>query len=129
MIRRPRRSPLFPYPTLFRSLAAGQRSVAFEPSGVTAGESCRDPIDRIAALAGTRLDDGWARRLADAIGGPRRRSPPLPPRPPPRPSPAWAPARRRPPPRAPPAPPPRPPGRRRAARVRRAPAAAPAVAA
>ena len=53
------------------TLAAEQRSVAFEPSAVTAGESCRDPIDRIAALAGTRLDDGWARRLADAIGGPR----------------------------------------------------------
>jgi hypothetical protein len=53
------------------TLAAEQRAVAFEPSAVTAGESCRDPIDRIAALAGTRLDDGWARRLADAIGGPR----------------------------------------------------------
>jgi len=53
------------------TLAAEQRSVAFEPSAVTAGESCRDPIDRIAALAETRLDDGWARRLADAIGGPR----------------------------------------------------------
>jgi len=53
------------------TLAAEQRSVAFEPSAVTGGESCRDPIDRIAALAGTRLDDGWARRLGDAIGGPR----------------------------------------------------------
>ena len=53
------------------TLAAEQRSVAFEPSAVTAGESCRDPIDRIAALAGTRLDDGWGRRLGDAIGGPR----------------------------------------------------------
>src|SRR5438552_12332315 len=53
------------------TLAAEQRSVAFEPSALTAGESCRDPIDRIATLAGTRLDDGWARRLADAIGGPR----------------------------------------------------------
>src|SRR5947208_8772602 len=53
------------------TLAAEQRSVAFEPSALTAGESCRDPIDRIAALAGTRLDDGWARRLAGAIGGPR----------------------------------------------------------
>src|SRR5436309_3006140 len=57
-------------------LTAEQRSVAFEPSAVTGGESCRDPIDRIAALAGTRLDDGWARRLGDAIGGPRGRSPP-----------------------------------------------------
>ena len=53
------------------TLAAEQRSVAFEASAVTGGESCRDPIDRIAALAGTRLDDGWARRLGDAIGGPR----------------------------------------------------------
>src|SRR5207247_1059309 len=33
--------------------------------------SCRDRIDRIAALAGTRLDDGWARRLGDATGGAR----------------------------------------------------------
>src|SRR3989442_4617919 len=56
------------------TLAAEQRSVAFEPSAVTAGESCRDPIDRIAALAGTRLDEGWARRLAGAIRRPRRRS-------------------------------------------------------
>ena len=60
-----------PASATLETLAAEQRSVAFEPSAVTAGESCRDPIDRIAALAGTRLDDGWARRLADAIGGPR----------------------------------------------------------
>jgi hypothetical protein len=52
-------------------LAAEQRSVAFEPSAATYGESCRDPIDRIAAMAGTRLDAGWARRLAAEIGGPR----------------------------------------------------------
>src|SRR2546428_13380013 len=109
MIRRPRRSPLFPYPTLFRSLAAGQRSVAFEPSGVTAGESCRDPIDRIAALAGTRLDDGWARRLADAIRGPRGCPHPPTLGHPLRPSAAWAPPRERAPPRPPPARPPPPP--------------------
>jgi hypothetical protein len=52
-------------------LAAEQRNVAFEPSAATAGESCRDPIDRIRAMAGTRLDAGWARRLAGEIGGPR----------------------------------------------------------
>src|SRR2546428_2773752 len=109
MIRRPRRSPLFPYPTLFRSLAAGQRSVAFEPSGVTAGESCRDPIDRIAALAGTRLDDGWARRLADAIGGPRGCPHPLTLGHLPGPRAALALARQRALPRAPPARAPRPP--------------------
>src|SRR5207247_956516 len=50
------------------TLAAEQRSVAFEPSAVTAGESCRDPIDRIAARPGARQ----ARR-ADL-------GPPLPPR-------------------------------------------------
>jgi hypothetical protein len=53
------------------TIAAEQRSVAFEPTALTAGESCRDPIGRVAALAGTRLDDGWARRLGAAIGGPR----------------------------------------------------------
>ena len=53
------------------ALAAEQRNVAFEASATTRGESCRDPIDRIAAMAGTRLDAGWARRLAAEIGGPR----------------------------------------------------------
>ena len=60
-----------PASATLETLAAEQRSVAFEPSAVTAGESCRDPIDRIAALAGTRLDGGWGRRLGGAIGGPR----------------------------------------------------------
>src|SRR3989442_9423091 len=60
-----------PASATLETLAAEQRSVAFEPSAVTAGESCRDPIDPIAALAETRLDHGCARRLADAIGGPR----------------------------------------------------------
>src|SRR3989442_6485880 len=78
------------------TLAAEQRSVAFEPSAVTAGESCRDPIDRITALAGTRLDDGWARRPAEAIRGPRRCSPP-----PPLPEPLRSRAARGPPPAAP----------------------------
>ncbi len=52
-------------------LAAEQPAVAFEPSATTRGESCRDPIDRVRALAGARLDDGFARRLGDEIGGPR----------------------------------------------------------
>ena len=52
-------------------LGADQRSVAFEASAATGGESCRDPIGRIAALAGSVLDAGWARRLAAEIGGPR----------------------------------------------------------
>jgi hypothetical protein len=45
--------------------------VAFEPSAVSRGESCRDPVDRIRALAGARLDNTFARRLGDEIGGPR----------------------------------------------------------
>jgi hypothetical protein len=52
-------------------LAAEQPRVAFDPSAATGGESCRDPIERVAAMAGTRLDAGWARRLAAEIGGPR----------------------------------------------------------
>jgi hypothetical protein len=53
------------------SLAAEQRTVAFEPSALTAGESCRDPIARVRELAGARLDGGFSRRLGDALGGPR----------------------------------------------------------
>src|SRR5262249_53760956 len=70
-----------------------QRSVAFEPSGATGGESCRDPIDRIRALAGAPLDDGWARRVGTEIGGPRGRSPPPVLRHLPGAGVAWAPAR------------------------------------
>lgn len=60
-----------PETSVLAAVAADQRSVAFEPSATTRGESCRDPIDRIAGLAGGRLDDGWSRRVADQIGGPR----------------------------------------------------------
>ena len=53
------------------AIAPRQPSVAFEASAVTGGESCRDPVDRVRALAGARLDDGFARRSASEIGGPR----------------------------------------------------------
>jgi hypothetical protein len=53
------------------SIRADQPSVAFEPSPQTQGESCRDPIDRIGALAGTSLSDGYADHLKDAVGGAR----------------------------------------------------------
>jgi hypothetical protein len=59
-----------PPPTL-ASLAVRQPHVAFEASALTRGESCRDLADRVALLAGAHLDDGWARRLAEDIGGPR----------------------------------------------------------
>lgn len=57
-------------PTL-AAVAVRQPHVAFERSALTRGESCRDPADRVALLAGARLDAAWARRLADDIGGPR----------------------------------------------------------
>ncbi|MGH7789832.1 MAG: DUF2889 domain-containing protein [Candidatus Binatia bacterium] len=51
-------------------LAARQPNVAFEPSTLTGGESCRDPIGRLDALLGTPLDADFARRLSAALGGP-----------------------------------------------------------
>ena len=53
------------------TLAAAQPNVAFEPSAVTGGESCRDPIRRIEALAGVALDAEFPRRLGAEIGGNR----------------------------------------------------------
>lgn len=52
-------------------LVAEQPSVAFDATALTRGESCRDPIDRVSALAGTFLDDGYTPRLSTAIGGNR----------------------------------------------------------
>jgi hypothetical protein len=60
-----------PATLVLEALVAEQPAVAFEPSPVTRGESCRDPIDRVRALAGTRVDAGFARRLGNEIGGPR----------------------------------------------------------
>lgn len=51
------------------ALAATQPNVAFEPSAVTGGESCRDPIRRVEALAGVALDQDFARRAGAEIGG------------------------------------------------------------
>ncbi len=57
-------------PTL-ETIRAEQQNVAFEPSAGTGGECCRDPVERIEALAGARLDASFAKRLGRAIGGPR----------------------------------------------------------
>jgi hypothetical protein len=57
-------------PTL-ETLRADQPHVAFEAGPGTGGECCRDPVRRIEALEGTRLDDAYAKRLGAAIGGPR----------------------------------------------------------
>jgi len=53
------------------TIAGAQPNVAFEPTALTHGESCRDPIGRIQGLVGATLDAGWARRLSAEIGGPR----------------------------------------------------------
>jgi hypothetical protein len=53
------------------TIAASQPAVAFDPSPLTAGESCRDPVDRIRALAGTPLDSTFATGVSAAVGGPR----------------------------------------------------------
>jgi hypothetical protein len=47
-----------------------QPTVAFEASPETAGESCRDPIDRVSALKNVRLDASFGRTLREHIGGP-----------------------------------------------------------
>jgi hypothetical protein len=53
------------------SIAGAQPNVAFEATALTEGESCRDPVARVAALAGATMDEGWAKRLSAEIGGPR----------------------------------------------------------
>ena len=51
------------------SVDSAQPTVAFEATPATLGESCRDPVGRLAALAGTRLDDGFAAALRATFGG------------------------------------------------------------
>jgi len=60
-----------PAEATLETIVAEQPNVAFEATATTGGECCRDPIDRIRALAGARLDAGFGRRLAAEIGGPR----------------------------------------------------------
>jgi len=46
-----------------------QPTVAFEATPETGGESCRQPMDAVRALAGVRLGDGFSRTLLESIGG------------------------------------------------------------
>ncbi len=48
----------------------GQPTRAFEPSKLTRGECCSDPLPRLAALAGAQLGDGFNGALSQAFGGP-----------------------------------------------------------
>jgi hypothetical protein len=51
-------------------IVPGQPTVAFEASLETEGESCRDPIARIAGAAGTALGKGHTSAVRERIGGP-----------------------------------------------------------
>lgn len=53
------------------AIDAAQPTVAFEPSALSEGESCRDPIAAIRALVGAHLGAEWVGRVGDALGGPR----------------------------------------------------------
>jgi hypothetical protein len=50
-------------------LEVAQPTVAFEPTPLSGGESCRDPALRIQALVGETLDGGFVRRLGAVFGG------------------------------------------------------------
>jgi hypothetical protein len=50
--------------------APSQPTVAFEATPETAGESCRDPIDRVASLADVPLGSSLSTTLRERIGGP-----------------------------------------------------------
>jgi len=60
-----------PVSRVLESITGAQPAIAFEASEATGGESCRDPVERLQASAGATLDDGFARKLAEAYGGPR----------------------------------------------------------
>jgi hypothetical protein len=60
-----------PEPAVLETIVGAQPTVAFEPSALTRGESCRGPLQRIEALAGAPLDRGFARRFQAEFGGPR----------------------------------------------------------
>ena len=47
-----------------------QSHVMHEANRATKGESCRDPMGRLAQLVGTRLGEGFARDLKQCFGGP-----------------------------------------------------------
>ncbi|HWP65559.1 MAG TPA: DUF2889 domain-containing protein [Candidatus Limnocylindria bacterium] len=53
-----------------RSLAPAQPTVAFEASPETEGESCRDPIGRLAAVAGKPLGKALTAAMREEAGGP-----------------------------------------------------------
>src|SRR3712207_9473409 len=56
MIRRPPRSTLFPYTTLFRSVVAAEAGLAHRGPGFAGEQGARDGVDGAALLAGMAAD-------------------------------------------------------------------------
>src|SRR3712207_7458722 len=56
MIRRPPRSTLFPYTTLFRSVVAAEAGLAHRGPGFAGEQGARDGVDGAALLAGVAAD-------------------------------------------------------------------------
>lgn len=61
---------LDPDTRILESFEGGQLTRAFDPSALTRGECCSDPLPRLAALAGEKLDSRFVATLRDAFGGP-----------------------------------------------------------
>jgi hypothetical protein len=53
------------------TIGGTQPAVAFEASALSQGESCRDPIGRVALLAGADVRRDWGEHVSNEIGGPR----------------------------------------------------------
>ncbi len=60
---------LDPVSRVLESFSGAQPTPAFEPSKLTRGESCRDPLHRLEILRGKRLDDAFAGELRQVFGG------------------------------------------------------------
>src|SRR3712207_9269677 len=83
MIRRPPRSTLFPYTTLFRSAQGGRRSPAGGPDQPQHHGHERHAADRVADARAPRAEEGELRRGAEVLphllaGGGRVRQLPRP---------------------------------------------------
>jgi hypothetical protein len=58
-----------PQTRVLERFEGGQPTKAFEPSALTQGECCSDPLPRLASLAGEKLDGGFVGSLRRVFGG------------------------------------------------------------